>query len=86
MNLTTLTIDILGWCGSIFLIIAYYQNSRNKINAQSAIYQFLNVIGSLLLIINTLYYGAYPSSVVNIIWVFIGLHYLLQTKNDAAIH
>jgi len=86
MDMISLTIDILGWCGSILLIIAYYQNSKNKINAQSTVYQFLNVSGSLLLIINTLYYGAYPSSVVNIIWVFIGIHYLIKTKKDATVH
>ncbi len=77
-----LTIDILGWTGSLLLIIAYYQNSRNKINAQSAIYQSLNVTGSILLIINTLYYGAYPSSSVNVIWVFIGCHYLIKSRKN----
>jgi len=82
----TLIIDLCGWTGSIILILAYFQNSRNKINAQSSIYQLLNISGSLLLILNTFYYGAYPSGVVNIIWVFIGLHYLLKTKKDAAVH
>lgn len=81
-----LTIDILGWIGSIILIVAYYQNSRNKMNAQSSIYQSLNVVGSILLIINTMYYGAYPSSLVNIIWVFIGTHYLIKNRKDEAVH
>ena len=79
-------IDILGWVGSILLIVAYYQNSRDKINAQSYIYQFLNVSGSLLLIVNTLYYGAYPSSAVNIVWVFIGIHYLIKNKKNATVY
>lgn len=83
--MTSFTIDALGWIGSLLLIIAYYQNSRNKINAQSTIYQLLNAAGSILLIINTLYYGAYPSSVVNLVWVFIGIHYLIKPKRDAAI-
>ena len=81
--MTNLIIDILGWIGSLILIIAYIQNSRNKINAQSPIYQLLNVLGSILLIVNTVYYGAYPSSMVNIIWVFIGFHYLIKYRKNS---
>ncbi len=76
MTLESWMVDGLGWIGSALLIVAYFQNSRNKMNAQSVVYQVLNVIGSFLLIINTVYYGAYPSSAVNIVWVFIGAHYL----------
>ena len=80
MEITTLTVDIVGWIGSILLVAAYLLNSKNKINAQSFIYQFLNVMGSVLLIINTIYYGAYPSSAVNVIWVFIGGYYLVSIR------
>lgn len=73
-----LLVDIIGWIGSIMLIAAYFMNSMGKISAQSFWYQLLNVIGSVLLVVNTIYYGAYPSSAVNFIWVFIGLHYLLK--------
>ncbi len=78
----SITIDVLGWIGSFLLILAYYQNSKGKITAQSTIYQVLNVVGSLCLIVNTLYYGAYPSGVVNIIWVFIGLQYLVPWEQS----
>ncbi len=78
--MTVIIIDLLGWIGSFLLVFAYYQNSKNAMNAQSFAYQFLNVIGSLLLIVNTFYYGAYPSGTVNIIWVFIGLRYLASSS------
>lgn len=77
-----LLIDLTGWLGSFFLIFAYFQNSRNKISAQSFAYQLFNVLGSAFLIVNTVYYGAYPSSAVNIIWVFIGFHYLLKMLKE----
>ena len=73
-----LLINLMGWLGSFLLIAAYYLNSKNRITAQSSSYQIMNVIGSILLAVNTIYYGAYPSSAVNIIWVFIGLHYLMK--------
>lgn len=71
-----LGVDILGWIGSVLLITAYILISRNKITAQDATYQWLNLIGSFLLIINTGFYGAYPSTAVNIVWVFIGIYFL----------
>lgn len=73
-------VNILGWIGSIILIAAYWMNSRDLIKAQSFVYQFLNVLGSIFLIINTVYYGAYPSSTVNAIWVAIGTFYLIKIK------
>lgn len=83
--MTNIIIDTIGWIGSCILIIAYWMNSKGKIDAQSYIYQFLNVIGSLLLIVNTLFYGAYPSSAVNIIWVFIGIIYMNKIQKTKKI-
>lgn len=36
-------------------------------------YQFLNIVGSLLLVTNTIFYGAYPSTFVNMLWVAIAI-------------
>ena len=74
----TLLVDGLGWIGSILLITAYVLVSKNRITAQQSSYQLLNLFGSLLLIINTVYYGAYPSAAVNVIWVFIGLFFFIK--------
>jgi hypothetical protein len=77
--MTNPLIDILGWLGSLLLIFGYLFVSRKKVEPDSFIYHFLNITGSLLLIINTFYYGAFPSTAVNIIWVFIGLFYILKS-------
>jgi len=82
MDTTKIIVDSLGWIGSILLIAGYWLNSRGEINAQSLIYQLLNLIGGILLIVNTVYYGAYPSSAVNIVWVFIGGFYLMKIKKE----
>ena len=85
--MSNLIIDILGWSGSAMLVLAYWLVSKNKISAQSFIYQFLNVLGSILLIVNTWFYGAYPSTAVNAIWVFVGGFFLLKNalKNNSEI-
>ncbi|MGC6422482.1 MAG: CBU_0592 family membrane protein [Flavobacteriaceae bacterium] len=74
-------VDSLGWIGSFLLIFAYIRVSQKRLDPQAKTYQSLNLIGSVLLIINTFYYGAFPSTAVNIIWVGIGLFYLLKKKN-----
>ncbi|WP_315822412.1 CBU_0592 family membrane protein [Paraflavitalea speifideaquila] len=64
-------IEILGWIGSLFVLVAYALNMNKKLAADSMTYYVLNIAGSALLIINTAYHQAYPSMAVNIIWVFI---------------
>ena len=75
-----LIVDIIGWVGSLALIFAYWSVSKKRISPQSFIYHSLNIVGSLLLIVNTWYYGAFPSAAVNIIWVIIGLIYINKSK------
>ncbi len=79
--MSDVVIDSLGWLGSLLLITAYWLNSRNKINAQSSFYQTLNIFGSALLMANTVYYGAYPSSSVNVIWLFMGIYHISKILN-----
>ena len=75
-----LLIDVMGWVGSILLIVAYWFVSKKRIKPESFTYHSLNILGSLLLIVNTVYYGAFPSAAVNIIWVVIGLFYIAKTR------
>jgi hypothetical protein len=68
---TALAMDCLGWAGAIALLSAYALMSFEKIASQSSLYQGLNIIGSVLLVANTVYHQAYPSAVVNFIWIGI---------------
>ncbi|MCH6570229.1 MAG: hypothetical protein IH794_08980 [Acidobacteria bacterium] len=71
-----LLIDILGWIGAIGLLAAYVLISAKKVEGDSTGYQLLNLVGSFLLILNTLYYGAYPSSFLNLFWIAVALYAL----------
>ncbi len=68
-----LIVDLLGWIGSVEVILAYGLISYQKVESKSNIYQILNLTGAILLIINTIYYGAYPSTAINIVWVVIAM-------------
>jgi hypothetical protein len=65
--------DVIGWVGAAALLIAYAMVSSNKLEGNSVTYQLLNIIGSLLLAANTVFYRAYPSSFVNLIWMGIAV-------------
>jgi hypothetical protein len=68
-----LLIDILGWIGSLEVIAAYGLNSFQRLKSDSLTFQLLNFTGAIFLIVNTVYYGAYPSTFINIVWVLIAI-------------
>jgi hypothetical protein len=65
--------DAIGWLGAAALLVAYAMVSSNKLEGTSTAYQLLNIVGSLLLAANTIFYQAYPSSFVNLIWTGIAV-------------
>ena len=68
-----LFIDIIGWLGSAELVSAYLMISYQKFKATSKSYQWLNLTGSIFLLVNTAYYGAFPSTFVNVLWIVIAI-------------
>jgi len=66
-------IDILGWIGVAAVLAAYVMVSTKRLEGDSVVYQVLNLVGAGLLIVNSSYYGAFPSVGVNVVWVGIAL-------------
>ena len=69
-------IDCLGWIGALGVLYGYYLSSTKNVLEQSSLflkYQLLNIFGATGLLINSFYYGATPSVMVNLIWGGIGL-------------
>jgi hypothetical protein len=70
------SMDVIGWVGAAAVLVAYFLVSTQRLAGNSVVYQTLNMIGGVCLILNTVYYGAYPSSGVNVVWVGIALYSL----------
>jgi hypothetical protein len=70
-------LNVLGWIGAFLLLLAYALVSFKKLEADSQTYQWLNITASILLLVNTIYYGAYPSSFVNGVWTIIAFFAIL---------
>lgn len=70
---TNLLINILGWTGSILYLLAYALVSAKKTEGDSLLYQGINILAGVLLVIYTLALEAYATTGLNAVWVAIGL-------------
>lgn len=77
---TTLIINIIGWLGSAAVILAYVLVSTKRLQGDSVAYQILNLIGGAFLVINTIFFGAYPSTFVNLVWIGIAVFAIVRAK------
>ena len=68
-----LAIDILGWTGSILYLLAYALVSAKRTEGDSILYQGMNIVAGVLLVVYTLSLGAYATTGLNAVWVAIGL-------------
>ena len=75
-------IDIAGWSGVVVLLIAYGLVSTKRIEGDAVMYQLLNLVGAILLVVNSSYHDAYPSVVVNVIWAGIAIFALWKKRKS----
>ena len=68
-----LFINILGWTGSVLYLLAYTLVSLKKTEGDSLLYQGINIFAGTLLVIYTLYLGAFATTGLNAVWVIIGI-------------
>ncbi|MFZ3046465.1 MAG: hypothetical protein WA151_11160 [Desulfatirhabdiaceae bacterium] len=73
-------VDIFGWMGATSLLLAYGLVSMRRLDGNAVFYQVLNLLGGAFLIINSFYYGAYPSVGVNGAWIAIGIFTLIKNR------
>lgn len=76
-------VDLVGWAGSALVVGAYAFNIAGRLKASSRTYLLSNIVGSIGLVINTIYIGAYPSACVNVIWIFIALWGIFQKSSSS---
>lgn len=69
---------ILGFIGTVLVLLAYLLLSAKKIDAQSVKYQGLNLIGAILLIIYAVVLTAWASVLLNVVWGFIAIFALAK--------
>lgn len=71
-------IEVIGWIGAVLIVGSYFLNINGKLKASSGPYIISNLLGGIFFTINTLVHHAYPSMIVNIIWVIIAIAALFR--------
>jgi uncharacterized membrane protein len=78
MSQQEIIIETIGWLASVLIVGSYALNLWGKIETNSKTYMWANIVVGLFFVINTYFHHAYPSMVVNIIWVIIALILLIK--------
>lgn len=73
-------IDILGWVGTITFLLAYALVSLKKVEGDSFLFQGMNLFAGIFLVVNTVYWKAYPSTALNLAWIGIAVFALGRKK------
>ncbi len=68
-----LMMEVVGWIGAILILGAYAMLTAGKVTAKDVSYQAMNVVGAAGFIANSGWNGAWPSAILNVIWVGIGV-------------
>lgn len=77
-------IESLGWIASVLIVGSYALNISGKLLTTSKLYVWANLFGGLFFVINTYFHQAYPSMVVNSIWVVIAIVMLVKKQPNKA--
>ena len=76
----TILVEVLGWIASMLIVGSYALNITGRLSAKSKLYVTANIIGGIFFVVNTYYHQAYPSMLVNIVWVIIAVVMLTKKK------
>lgn len=70
---THLLVQIFGWTGSVLYLVSYALVSLKKTEGDSVLYQGMNIIAGVLVVVYTLSLKAYATTGLNAIWALIGV-------------
>lgn len=71
-------VTIIGWLGFIFCSLAYLLLNLTVLQFNDRLYQVLNVIGGIGLVISACYFRDMPNIAANGIWVLIALFGIIR--------
>lgn len=75
-----LLIEIAGWVGAGLILLAYVLVSAGRIEARSVSFQLMNLLGAAGFVLNSGFHGAWPSAILNVIWIGIAAVSLARLK------
>jgi hypothetical protein len=76
--------QLIGWTGTFLFIISYALLSIRKIQADKVLYQGMNALAALCLVINAIHIGDKPTLVVNAMWMCISVYAIIMASRKKA--
>ncbi len=73
-----IVIEALGYIGAGLILLAYILVSTDRLKAKTVPYQVMNAAGASLLVVYLLERDAYPSVVLNAVWLLVAVLSLLK--------
>ncbi len=83
MDATVILVNVVGWIGMALLISAYILVTVGRLHGPGLTFQLMNLFGGGFLMLNSAYYGAWPSAGLNLVWVVIGVVGLTRARLKA---
>jgi hypothetical protein len=80
VDATVIIVNVVGWIGMALLISAYGLVTVGRLHGPDLTFQLMNLVGGSSLMVNTAYYGAWPSAALNFVWVVIGVVGLTRAR------
>ena len=69
---------IIGSFGAFLILLAFLMNQTNRWKSDDFIYDFVNLIGGMILIIYGVYTQAWPFVAINIVWSLYSLRDVIK--------
>jgi hypothetical protein len=83
VDATVILVNVVGWIGMALLISAYCLVTVGRLHGPGLTFQLMNLVGGGALMVNSAYYGAWPSAALNLVWVVIGTVGLARARMRA---
>jgi len=76
--MASLLIEIAGWIGAAFVLLAYFLLTNKRLDRESRVYHLMNLGGSIFVALNCILNQAYPSTAINVMWAVIAIYGLIE--------
>jgi hypothetical protein len=77
-------ISTAGWLGGLAIVTGYVLLLTSRIGPDARSFLMLNTVGGGLLTASAIYAGAWPNTVINLMWLLSGLYALIVKRSDRA--
>ena len=80
----SLLIEAAGWIGAGLILGSYILVSTGRLEGRSRTFQWMNIVGAAGFVNNSGWHGAIPSTVLNLVWLGVGLATLWTLRRGRA--